>query len=132
GFCSHGPVRIVRLGKKDFRSRDVSKSRDAVITECRIDYHAMIVDYHAFKQCRTDALCDRAVNLSASLHGIDDRTGVICLNALKDTNFACHAMHGDTEPMHEESCCSRGVVSLARNLKLVAKWRPCEKILQRD
>ena len=114
----------MRVRKKDFRAWDIGERWDAIVSERLIDHRALIINDHALKQRDPNSLRDCTLHLSTGLHRIDDRTRIVSVNALKDTNFARNSMDRDTKAMHQERRSSWRVVRFTRNMKFVPKWRP--------
>ena len=58
----------------------------------------MLIEDHPLEQRCADALRDRAFDLSAALHGVENRPGVGGMDTLQNTNFPGDPIHGDAKP----------------------------------
>lgn len=107
----------------DLRSRNVSESGNAIVSEGWIEHRTAFVDDHPLKEACPYPLGDGAVRLTATLHRVDHRAAVNSLHALQDANFARDTVNGDPKPVRIECGEPRGRIGFARGLKLVAQVR---------
>ena len=113
----------MRIGEENLSSGNIGESGDAVVAESRIDHFAVLVEDHALEQRCADALRDRTFDLSAALHGVEDRSGVGSVDALQNANFSGDPIHGDAEAMNIEARRARRPVGFAHYAHLDAARR---------
>src|SRR5260370_22634331 len=116
GLRTERPERVVSFCEIDFVAlRNVGKSRDAIIAKSRIHHASALVVNHLFEKRPAKSLRDRAVDLRAALHWIDDHTAVGAVNALQNNNLAGDAIDCDAKALDLEGDAARGAISLADN-----------------
>src|SRR5580700_4861023 len=81
--------------------------------------HALLVMHHVRGQRPADSHADRAVDLPAALHRIDQPPNISGVNAVQDADLRSDAMHRQTDALHVERDGARGEVGFAPGLKVV-------------
>jgi hypothetical protein len=107
------------------RARDVGEGGNAVVVQRRIHHLAGVVIDHVLGECPAETHRDRAVDLAATLHRVDEPADVGGVHAVQNAHLAGHAVHGAPDAVDVDRDRARRTGGIASghvsNLQLV--WR---------
>ena len=76
--------------------------------------------HHVLGQCPAEAHRDRAIDLPAALHRVDEPPDIRRVHAVQDADLGGDAVHGDANPVDVERNRARGKVGFAPRLEAVS------------